>query len=217
MAEDVRNTGIGAFQTLTRVGLDQMIIPQQTKKCINDAADVTTFLCSKAFVDIIVFLGQLNRAMFPWIDTNNDSRVLSWPTQSPQIVFSPQVTRMKVLVQTLDTILKETPPDPGPRRFGNIAFRKWYKKVEERMPVLLQQALPENIWRHVTVEDRDLLKQELGGYLLGSFGSPERLDYGTGHELSFLVFLGGIWKVNGFAPSVNWAEERGVVVGVIAP
>jgi serine/threonine-protein phosphatase 2A activator len=30
---------------------------------------------------------------------------------------------------------------------------------------------------------------ELKEYLLGSFGSPQRLDYGTGHELSFVAFI----------------------------
>lgn len=37
-------------------------------------------------------------------------------------------------------------------------------------------------------------------YLLGSFGSPQRLDYGTGHELSFAAFLCGIWVLGGFQP-----------------
>lgn len=38
-------------------------------------------------------------------------------------------------------------------------------------------------------EATNLRAQELGPYLLNSFGSAVRLDYGTGHELSFLGFL----------------------------
>jgi hypothetical protein len=37
--------------------------------------------------------------------------------------------------------------------------------------------------------------------------------YGTGHELSFLAFLGGIWKLNGFPKTDPGVEERAIVVG----
>lgn len=37
---------------------------------------------------------------------------------------------------------------------------------------------------------------ELSAYILGSFGEPSRLDYGTGHELSFCAFLLCCLKLN---------------------
>ncbi|KAL9603818.1 MAG: hypothetical protein Q9219_000927 [cf. Caloplaca sp. 3 TL-2023] len=58
---------------------------------------------------------------------------------------------------------------------------------------------------------------ELGPYFLGAFGSAQRLDYGTGHELSFLAFLGCIWKLGGFESSSSGNEERGIVLGIIEP
>lgn len=45
---------------------------------------------------------------------------------------------------------------------------------------------------HADVLSRDQQKHagpELIFHLLASFGSPARLDYGTGHELSFLAYL----------------------------
>jgi len=37
---------------------------------------------------------------------------------------------------------------------------------------------------------------ELTAYIVDSFGNPTRIDYGTGHELSFCMFLCGLFKVN---------------------
>lgn len=37
---------------------------------------------------------------------------------------------------------------------------------------------------------------ELTAYIVDSFGNPTRIDYGTGHELSFCMFLCGLYKVN---------------------
>lgn len=59
----------------------------------------------------------------------------------------------------------------------------------------------------------DTIIQELKSYLLGGFGSAQRLDYGTGHELSFLAFLASLWKLGAFVEG----EESMVVIGVIQP
>ena len=215
MAEDVRNTGRGAGMSIQRLDLDTKLTPEDPVKRINDGEDLAFFLRSKAYTDIVTFLGQLNRAMFPRSMPNGDQQ--SWQTQSLHIVQSPSVVRIKVLIQTLKSLLRETPAETGPRRFGNAAFRTYYRKVEDMLPQYLQLAIPDDVWRHVDSDQRAGLRQELGEYLLGSLGSPERLDYGTGHELSFLSFLLGIWKLNGFAPSESGEEERGIVVGVIEP
>lgn len=122
------------------------------------------------------------------------------------------------MLQSLKTMMADAPPETGPRRFGNVAFRTWFATVEKLVPSLLEEALPEKVWDYARdAAERADLMEELGKYLLGSFGSSERLDYGTGHELSFLAFLAAIWKLGGFAQSDPGVEERGIVVAVIQP
>ena len=49
-------------------------------------------------------------------------------------------------------------------------------------------------------------------YLMASFGDFTRLDYGSGHELSFALFLMGLTLVRFFQPVPD--EERHLVVTV---
>eukprot|EP00586_Coscinodiscus_wailesii_P019570 CAMPEP_0172507786 /NCGR_PEP_ID=MMETSP1066-20121228/206503_1 /TAXON_ID=671091 /ORGANISM="Coscinodiscus wailesii, Strain CCMP2513" /LENGTH=462 /DNA_ID=CAMNT_0013285469 /DNA_START=88 /DNA_END=1476 /DNA_ORIENTATION=+ len=44
----------------------------------------------------------------------------------------------------------------------------------------------------------DAITTELAAYLHSSFGHPTRLDYGTGHESSFFVFLYALFKIGCF-------------------
>lgn len=200
-------------QTVERVAIGSLIVPSEPQKRINEGDDIGFFLTSRAYVDLFTFLQQLNRAMFPV--KSQDGTVTAWPLTSLDVIQSPQVVRIRVLLQTLGSLAKETILDTGPRRFGNAAFRTFYQKLKDRTPALMRQAIPANVWDHVSPENLDILVHELGAYFLGSFGSSERLDYGTGHELSFLAFIGAIWKLNGFAPSNGGNEERGIVIGVI--
>ena len=182
-------------------------------KRINEGQDVSTFLTSRAYTDIMTFVMQLNRAMFPSFTTN--SSIQTYELESPDVHFSPTVQSLHDLLEKLEAIIDEAPPDTGPRRFGNVSFRKWYDIVEVRINELLASFLPASVIRHAS-EDSDVnAVDELRSYLLGSFGSPQRLDYGTGHELSFLAFLGCIWKLGGFENLVSGMDERAIVLGVV--
>ena len=178
-------------------------------KKIHDGPDVTFFLTSLAYREIVTFILRLNRSVVPRKVLQGDKTVLqTWPLHSPDVPFSEPVQRLRGLVQKLGRLVEEVPPDTGPRRFGNISFRKWYGFVEQQCRPLLQELVGTDLHNAV---------HELGSYLLGSFGSPQRLDYGTGHELSFMAFLAGLWKVGFFAQDDAEAECRGIVIGVFEP
>ena len=214
MAYDLRNTD--ASQTLHILPADLQISPTVPTKRIHDGEDLGFFLASKAYADIMTFVLQLNRSMIPEQDDGNNTR--AWPLDDSKIALSDNVIRIASLIQSLKALMKRAPPETGPRRFGNVAFRTWFATVQSEALGLLKESLPEAVWAHAVGEnERQTLEKEIESYLLGSFGSPERLDYGTGHELSFLAFLGCIWKLGGFARAAPGVEERAIVVGIIQP
>ena len=186
-----------------------------TKK-INEGQDVDHFLTSKAYSDIGLFVMQLNIAMCPRKDGSTGTP-RTWMIDSP-IELSQPVERIKELLQKVEAIIEEAPPDTGPRRFGNVSFRKWYEIVESRTKDLLQTYLPVEVTNYSTSDaGAASALDELTSYFLGGFGSSQRLDYGTGHELSFLAFLGSVWKLGGFTKEFKpgGALERSIVIGII--
>ncbi|KAL4869510.1 hypothetical protein BDV12DRAFT_82334 [Aspergillus spectabilis] len=188
----------------------------QPTKRIHESQDVNEFLSSRAYVDIMTFLLQLNRSLFPTKLSNG--RIQTWPLNCEAVEYSAPVRQLQQLLSKLEAILEEAPPDTGPRRFGNISFRKWHQIVETRASSLLEECLSAEILHTPSSEPGGpTAEAELLAYFLGSWGSSQRLDYGTGHELSFLAFLAGIWKLHGFPQNSPGVEERAIVLGVIQP
>ena len=188
-------------------------------KQINEGQDVPRFLVSQAYRDILTFLTQLNRSMFPFsiIDAHSGKTIIkTFELESSSVCFSPTVIALRELLTSISEMVDEVPLDTGPRRFGNVSFRKWYELLESRSIDLLGRWLPSGVTSFNHVDTVDAVA-ELRAYLLGSFGSSQRLDYGTGHELSFLAFLGGVWKLGGFKSQDQRNEERSIVLGVIQP
>jgi len=181
-------------------------------KRINDGDDLNFFLSSTAYRDLMLWLLQLNRSMFSTEDSDGKTTastliVLPMPSESLQCVGK--------ILDAFSQLITQAPPSTGPRRFGNVAFRDWFKLAEEEADGLLQAHLNDVLsrWTARDADESAAARGELRAYLLGSFGSAQRLDYGTGHELSFLAFLGGLWKLGAFEAG----EERAIVVGLIQP
>lgn len=90
------------------------------------------------------------------------------------------------MLERIDGIIDETPPIDQPQRFGNKAFTAFYNKLLKSVTDLLQSALPENF--HSSLEEISL-------YLTESVGNSTRIDYGTGHELSFVMFVYCLFRI----------------------
>ncbi|CBK19813.2 uncharacterized protein [Blastocystis hominis] len=99
---------------------------------------------------------------------------------------SPIIERLIDMLRTMNIWIQEIPPLKQPSRFGNKAYRIWNERLCERAPQLIETVIR---------KDNPMLCTELAGYLEESFGNPTRIDYGTGHETTFIIFLYCLYKI----------------------
>ncbi|KUI54009.1 Serine/threonine-protein phosphatase 2A activator 2 [Cytospora mali] len=92
-------------------------------------------------------------------------------------------TPVKTLIAILDEIeqlvYQNPPDDQGGSRFGNKRFRDFLDKAKAATSKWHQQ---------LSIDNPDAIA-ELSTYLNQSFGNRKRIDYGSGHELNFLIWL----------------------------
>ncbi|KAJ3047152.1 Serine/threonine-protein phosphatase 2A activator [Rhizophlyctis rosea] len=136
-------------------------------KRINDEATKTFWSKSEAFVRYLEFIQVLNEAAKN--KKNSDDCYVSEISQ-----------KLLAMLDILNTWIDEIPPFESPQRFGNKAFRVWIQRLEANAESLLKDILPPK---------RQRATEELLPYLTGGFGHGTRIDYGSGHELSFVALL----------------------------
>jgi hypothetical protein len=134
---------------------------------IKDEADLRKWLDSSAHRQLITFLETCNTHI-------RGKRISEAPPPSPQI------ERLLAMIDRLSAMLEAHPPIQQPQRFGNKAFRAYHAALVECAESLVRDMLPPNVAGAAA---------ELAPYLTGALGNPTRLDYGTGHETSFIVLL----------------------------
>ncbi|KZP10480.1 PTPA-domain-containing protein [Athelia psychrophila] len=154
-----------ALRQIRLADLPSLPLPSQK---IQTEDDVNVWKNTTGYKDYLLFLSLLNEAVV--------GVELSWtpPTEIES------VRKVLDLLDTLESWITEIPPQPTPQRFGNLAFREWGKRLEEQTPVLLRKLLPDSL--HPVIP-------QVAPYLLTSFGSFTRMDYGTGHETAWALFM----------------------------
>lgn len=79
-----------------------------------------------------------------------------------------------------EALVRETPPDEaGGSRFGNKTFRPFLDKTKAAS----------HAWHQRLGLNSDAAIAEVETYLNQSFGNRARIDYGSGHELNFMIWL----------------------------
>ncbi|KAJ7887574.1 PTPA-domain-containing protein [Mycena olivaceomarginata] len=153
--------------------------------------DVDTWRQSRSYQDYAIFLRRLNESVvgrdIPTTDTS--------PSEATRKIIA--------LLDSLDAWIDEIPPQVSPQRFGNLAFRTWGRRLEEESDALLGKLLPPAYAAVIP---------QVKPYLLTSFGSFGRMDYGTGHETSFALFLLCLALTRFLHPVPD--EERSIVLTV---
>lgn len=150
-------------------------------KQINDPEDMESFKESIAYARILDLINKL-------------SSVVTLK-ECPSSSTDPSTERLLWVLDQLSILVDQIPPATGPRRFGNISFRTWHKELKQKGSDLVTHVLGENSY---SPNNSPLI--ELEAYFQGAFGSKQRLDYGTGHELNFLVFIGGLLYIEVLDP-----------------
>jgi len=163
-------------------------------KRIHSESDVGIWRGTEAHDTLLLFLARISSVCVgqatrlpPW-----DADVLQYRMHSADAF-----DRVLALLQELDVWTAEIEPQQRPQRFGNLSFRTWGERLTERIGTLHDSLLPEAL---------KPLGVELAVYLRDSFGSFQRIDYGTGHELNFIAWLCLLHRV-GFFPGED-AEQR---------
>ena len=133
----------------------------------------------------------------------------------------------------LEWVIEYPPVKSSQIRFGNPAFKTWHQRLTERSAlivstilktsekypgtdefdiVVLEEAMESGrqAARAETSTSTDVavavdpdMVAELRCYLHDAFGHPMRLDYGTGHECSFEVFLFVLCKLHCFGSTTE--------------
>jgi serine/threonine-protein phosphatase 2A activator len=139
-------------------------------KLIKAIEDVDLWLQSPAFFELQIFLSKL----FSSIKGRTLTEIEGFEPSMPDIYG-----KLLKLLQGIDQLVNEIELIPSDQRYGNKAFRTLITRVREE---ILHEAF-------IEYSDDSDSQQYLTELLIGSFGDATRIDYGTGHELSFLIFV----------------------------
>lgn len=143
-------------------------------------------------------------SLLAWITALADSVIgtqLPPPEQVDDDLAQPLRQALEVLAR-LESWLEEFPPATTSLRYGNPAYKQWHARLCAEAVPLMSTLVPDE--GHAA---------ELAAYFKEAFGNEVRIDYGTGHELTFLVWMHGLAKYT--AGEDEPGVRRGLVLHVL--
>lgn len=145
--------------------------------------DMAIWEKSTAYYDIIGFINAISQAI--------QGKKLNTKLDPSPIADN----IVRIFEEDMHRLVDETPPQlDQPQRFGNKAYRDWFDRMKSESEGLLKEALPAEFHPALV---------EITAYFVESFGNQTRIDYGTGHELAFIMFLCALYKIHALKESDN--------------
>lgn len=115
------------------------------------------------------------------------------------------------LINAIEDLVKKHPPaDAVSSRFGKPEFRDFYDDLTTQASDLLNKhVLPHMLKSNPPSFNSKGAIFEMQSYLVESWGNRTRIDYGSGHELNFMMFLLCLNLVNVIhaAPIPTWEKK----------
>ncbi|SPO30368.1 related to RRD1 - Resistant to Rapamycin Deletion (protein phosphatase 2A regulator activity) [Ustilago trichophora] len=149
-------------------------------KKIASQEDVQKWKQSPAYSTYLLFLQRVCEA-----SVGKATRLPPPPSSSLTDDATPMDKLIKLLYD-LNRWTDEIEPQSKPQRFGNLAFRDWGARLSDRIDQLHATLLPDHLHPFIP---------ELKAYLVDAFGSFTRIDYGSGHELSFFAWICYLYRL----------------------
>lgn len=144
-------------------------------------ADHQLFLASPTYKLVLAFVFSLSESV---VDTPISS-VKDTDLSNP-------VKAILEIISEAETLCKESPPnETGGSRFGNKIFRVFIDKTKQRAT---------QWYSSLGLTDESAIA-EVSTYLSQSFGNRSRIDYGSGHELNFIMWLLCLYQLRILQPS----------------
>jgi len=168
-------------------------------KCVKAAQDILVWEKSDAYQEYIGFIFAVGDSI-----KGKKIRDISIEDVQNRVV----ITGLLGLLDELDKWIDEIPPVEQQQRFGNKAFKDWHSRLEQNSRELVKKSILPKI------HDQDkitAIAEEVTVYLIESFGNPTRIDYGTGHEMAFVMFLSCLFMV-GVLDKDNDRPSVGLIV-----
>lgn len=135
---------------------------------VQSSSDIEAWLASRAYFTLITYL-------------NDVSAEIQGIRNTDLFPISKNIKRLTTIFEQLDSMIVANSPAPlvlGANMDSRTkSYRRWAHGMLRDIYKIVEKAVPSSKCRHVN---------ELGVYLSGSFGSSAKIEYGTGHELSFL-------------------------------
>jgi serine/threonine-protein phosphatase 2A activator len=142
---------------------------QTPSRRILSPSDHETFLASSTYKLVLAFVFNLSESVQDQprsaVDTSSMSSTLKGI--------------LSIIDGVHELLLKSPPTEQGGSRFGNKAFRDFLDLVKLEAPG----------WHKKIGLETPAAIDEVSTYFMQSFGNQARIDYGSGHELNFVMWL----------------------------